>query len=54
MKKPKLVRNKQVDKINAKDLEKPKTSSNKYDSTVEERERTYETRKPEPRFTEYR
>jgi hypothetical protein len=26
----------------------------KYDSTLDERERTYSTHKPEPRFTEYR
>lgn len=54
MKKQRKVRNKQIDRISAKDLERPKISSDKFDSTLDERERTYQTRKPEPRLTEYR
>lgn len=54
MKKGGIVKNSQIDMITASDLERPKTSSDKYDSTLEERERTYESRKPEPRFNEYR
>jgi len=45
--------NRQIDKITKQDLEKPAKTS-RYDSTIEERERDYEARKPEPRFTEYR
>jgi len=45
--------NQQIDKINSKNLEKPARLT-KYDSTIDERERTHMTRKPEPRLTEYR
>ncbi len=49
----KIISNSQIDKISAKDLQKPAKSS-RYDSTLDERLRNYETRKPEPRFSEYR
>ena len=45
--------NKQIDKISKRNLEKPPRLT-KFDSTIDERERDYESRKPEPRFTEYR
>lgn len=45
--------NSQTVKIKPKDLEKP-SKTEKYDSTLDERDRTYSTRKAEPRFTEYR
>lgn len=48
-----IKNNQQIVKINAKDLQKP-AKTEKYDSTIDERERNYETRKPEPRFSEYR
>lgn len=47
------TRNQQIDNITSEDLEKPARTV-KYDSTLDERERTYQTRKPEPRFSEYR
>ncbi len=47
------TRNEQITKITSKNLEKP-AKTEKYDSTIEERERTHMTRKPEPRFSEYR
>lgn len=49
----KIIPNGQIINIQAKNLERP-SKKEKYDSTVEERDRTYETRKPEPRFNEYR
>lgn len=51
---PKFVRNTQITKITGKDLERLPRESDRFDSTIDERERTYQTRKPEPRFTEYR
>ena len=48
-----LKDNGQTVKIKAKDLEKP-AKTEKYDSTLDERDRTYSTRKAEPRFSEYR
>jgi hypothetical protein len=45
--------NSQTVKIKAKDLERP-ARTEKYDSTIDERDRTYSTSKAEPRFTEYR
>lgn len=51
---PKFVRNSQIDKISGRNLERITRSSDKFDSTIDERERTYQTRKPEPRFSEYR
>jgi hypothetical protein len=53
-KKNKIIKNSQISKISTKDLDKPNISTNRFDSTVDERSRNYETRKPEPRFTEYR
>jgi hypothetical protein len=47
------IRNKQIDKIKSSDLERL-PHREKYDSTIEERERGYEGRKPEPRLKEYR
>lgn len=49
----KIIPNGQIIDIKAKNLERP-SKKEKYDSTLEERERTYEVRKPEPRFSEYR
>lgn len=49
----KVIKNDQITKIKAKNLEKP-AKTTKYDSTIDERERSYESRKPEPRLTEYR
>jgi hypothetical protein len=46
-------RNKQILKLEARDLERP-AKSKKYDSTLDERERTYSERSREPRLTEYR
>ncbi len=51
--KSKVIKNGQITKIKAKDLEKP-SKTTKYDSTIDERMRNYESRKPEPRLTEYR
>lgn len=48
-----VKKNKQIDKIYKHNLEKP-AKLTKYDSTIDERERGYEARKSEPRFTEYR
>lgn len=48
-----LKNNSQITKIKASNLEKL-PDREKYDSTFAERERGYESRKPEPRFTEYR
>lgn len=45
--------NGQTVNIKAKDLERPAKTS-RFDSTLDERERNYEARKPEPRFHEYR
>ncbi len=51
---PKLIKsNKQIDKITAQDLQKP-AKTERYDSTIDERDRTCMARKPEPRFGEYR
>ena len=49
----KIIKNDQIVKINAKNLERP-AKTTKYDSTIEERDRNHMTRKPEPRFSEYR
>lgn len=49
----KIIPNGQIINIKPQSLERP-SKKEKYDSTIEERERTYETRKPEPRFSEYR
>jgi len=51
--KNKIIKNDQIVKIKARDLEKPK-SGKQFDSTIDERERGYEGRKPMPRFNEYR
>ncbi len=48
-----IKNNRQSVKITPKDLEKP-AKSEKYDSTLDERDRTYSTQKAEPRFSEYR
>jgi hypothetical protein len=45
--------NQQIDKITKKNLEKPARLT-KYDSTIDERERGSDARKPMPRFSEYR
>lgn len=45
--------NQQIDKITKRDLERP-AKLTKFDSTIDERLRGYQTRKPEPRFSEYR
>jgi len=45
--------NQQIDKITERSLQKP-AKLKRFDSTIDERERTYQTSKPEPRFTEYR
>ena len=51
---PRLIKsNQQIDKITAKDLQKP-AKTEKYDSTIDERDRSAMTRKPEPRFGEFR
>ena len=47
-------RNVQTIKIKAKDLDRPYVHSDRFDSTLDERSRTYDLHKPEPRFTEYR
>lgn len=49
----KRIPNGQIVKIKSSSLEKP-AKTDKFDSTFDERERTYESRKPEPRFNEYR
>jgi hypothetical protein len=49
----KIIPNGQIINIKAQNLERP-SKKEKYDSTIEERDRAYETRKPEPRFGEYR
>lgn len=51
--KDKIIPNAQITKVKARDFEKP-AHSDKFDSTLDERERTYQARKPEPRFSEYR
>jgi len=52
--KPKEIKNNgQIVKIKASNLQKPKKTT-RYDSTVDERERTYDVSKAEPRLTEYR
>jgi len=48
-----LTNNSQITKITKRNLERL-PDREKYDSTFEERERGYQARKPEPRFTEYR
>lgn len=48
-----LKTNSQITNITARNLQRL-PDREKYDSTFEERERGYEARKPEPRFTEYR
>lgn len=45
--------NSQAVEIKSKDLEKP-SRSKRFDSTLDERERTYSNQKSEPRFSEYR
>jgi len=45
--------NQQIDKITKRNLERP-AHLTKYDSTIDERDRGYQARKPEPRFSEYR
>ena len=51
---PKLIKsNKQIDKITAKNLQKP-SKTEKFDSTIDERDRSSMSRKPEPRQGEYR
>lgn len=47
------VRDTQISKIKPKNLER-RSKSDKFDSTLDERQRTYETHKPQPRFSEYR
>lgn len=49
----KIIKNDQITKIKAKNLERPAKAS-KYDTTIDERLRNYESRKAEPRLTEYR
>ncbi len=50
----KLIRsNQQIDKITAENLQKP-AKNEKYDSTIDERDRSSMARKPEPRLGEYR
>jgi hypothetical protein len=49
----KIIKNDQITKIKAKNLERL-SKSDKFDSTLDERERTYQPSKAEPRFTEYR
>ncbi len=51
--KTQVIKNAQITKITAKNLERPSKTA-KYDSTIDERQRAYESRKPEPRLTEYR
>lgn len=51
--KTQVIKNDQITKIEAKNLERPAKSS-KYDTTIDERLKTYESRKAEPRLTEYR
>lgn len=51
---PKLIKsNQQIDRITAKNLQKP-AKNEKYDSTIDERDRSSMTRKPDPRIGEYR
>ncbi len=50
----KVIKNDQITEIQGKDLERPYKATSKYDSTIDERQRTYESRKPEPRLSEYR
>ncbi len=45
--------NKQIIHIKAKNLQKP-ARSEKFDSTLDERERNYSASSPQPRFKEYR
>jgi hypothetical protein len=49
-----IKNNGQILEIKGRNLERYPKPSDKFDSTLEERERTYELHKPEPRFTEYR
>lgn len=51
--KTQVIKNGQITKIKGNDLEKP-AKSTRYDSTIDERLRNYESRKAEPRLTEYR
>lgn len=51
--KDKIIKNGQITKIKAKDLERP-APTEQFDSTLDERDRTYQPRKAEPRFGEYR
>ena len=48
-----IKNNSQTVNINEHDLEKP-SKREKYDSTLDERDRTYSTQKAEPRYNEYR
>ncbi len=48
-----IKNNKQTVMIKSKNLEKL-SKNDKFDSTLDERERTYSANKAEPRFTEYR
>jgi hypothetical protein len=50
----KVLKNGQILNIKPKNLERYARPEDKFDSTLEERERTYQTRKPTPRLTEYR
>lgn len=50
----KIIKNDQILEIKPENLERLTDKSDRYDSTIDERDRTYQTRKPEPRFTEYR
>jgi hypothetical protein len=49
----KIIPNGQIINIKAQNLERP-SKKEKYDSTIEERERTYEVTKPDSRLNEYR
>lgn len=51
---PKFKRNTQSVNIEPKDLERMPYHGDKFDSTIEERERNYTPRGREPRFGEYR
>ncbi len=46
--------NSQTVKIQSANLERATKRGERFDSTLDERERTYQARKPEPRFSEYR
>ena len=46
--------NSQTVQITAANLERPSKRGKRFDSTLDERERTYQNSKAEPRFGEYR